>query len=242
MDELQHKQMLTLSPHDMARRNAMRIRNFKWTRQNVKAAALLAENRLTQKQIATEVGCGARQVAAWLQVPAFKQHIQKLVEETRKQLAQRYIAQQDQRIASYIEDFERTDQIIAERAAHVSMAEVPGGKTGLVVRDVKAVGDEVVELYEFDAALVRERRAIRKDIAEETGQIVQRHEIKNLRDARPEDLTPELLNALAEHFANQVSSELSPETLEKLAALEAGVVVDAVSEVVEEKGSTDESR
>lgn len=184
--------MLGLPTNDPVRRNAIRIRNFHWTRQTVKAATLLAENQLTQKQMAAEVGCSPRAITNWLSVPAFKAHVQKLVEETRKVLAQRYIATQDQRIASYIQDFERTDQIIKERAE--AMKHVPGGSSGLIARDFKAVKDEVVEVYEFDAALVRERRAIRKDVAEELGQLSQKHEFSF--SGRISEMSPEQLKEM----------------------------------------------
>lgn len=221
--------MLGLDTNDPVRINAIRIRNFHWTRQTVKAATLLAENRLTQKQIAAEVGCSPRAVANWLTVPVFKSHVSKLVEETRKILAQRYIAQQDQRIASYIQDFERTDQIIQERAE--ALKDVPGGKSGLIARDFKAVKDEVVEVYEFDAALVRERRAIRKDVAEELGQLTQKHDFKFSGD--PRELSPEQLAAMENHMielachGDQVKMEQFRRELE-------GPVIDGTAEVVDD--------
>lgn len=53
-------------------------------------------------------------------------------------------------------------------------ADVPGGNTGLLVHNVKSIGAGVtaerVDLYEFDAALVKELREHERQIAEELGQ------------------------------------------------------------------------
>jgi hypothetical protein len=154
-----------------------------------------------------------------LSVPVFKAHVQKLVEETRKVLALRYIATQDQRIASYIQDFERTDRIIQERAE--ALKHVPGGSSGLIARDFKAVKDEVVEVYEFDAALVRERRAIRKDVAEELGQLSQKHEFSFSGNIN--DMTPAQLEALEKSIL-----EAHPQL-----ALESAKVVETTAELVD---------
>jgi hypothetical protein len=64
--------------------------------------------------------------------------------------------------------------VIAERAADPDMANVPGGRTGLLVRRVKVIGSgdnarEVCE-YEVDTGLLKELRELEKQAAVEAGQ------------------------------------------------------------------------
>jgi hypothetical protein len=224
------------------RRNALiRIRNFKWTKQNVKAAHLVAANELTHKKIAAEVGVSPRALANWLEVPTYRSFISRLIESTRKQLAQRYVAQQDQRISSYISDFERTDALIKARAADPEMCAAPGGNTGLLTRDVKSIGSgenaEIVDVYEFDAALMRERRELRKAVAEELGQIVQKHEVKSMADIPPERWTPEQLDRLAEHIIHRETGIDDPQ---QLAEAKKQLALETTAEVVEPKNSIPE--
>jgi Terminase small subunit len=60
-------------------------------------------------------------------------------------------------------------QVIQERAADPDMAEVPGGKTGLLCIDYKGK-DATQPVYKADTALVAEMRATCKQAAEELGQ------------------------------------------------------------------------
>ena len=66
-------------------------------------------------------------------------------------------------------------QIIEERGNHESMAEAPGGKTGLLVRDYKAHSFQPV--YKLDAALLKEMRELEKEIAIELGQWTEKREL-----------------------------------------------------------------
>jgi hypothetical protein len=65
-------------------------------------------------------------------------------------------------------------QVVEERAADASMAKVPGGRTGLLVRQIKVVGSganqKLVPEYVVDTGLLREIRATAQQAAEELGQ------------------------------------------------------------------------
>lgn len=70
--------------------------------------------------------------------------------------------------------------IIAERAKDPDMQSVPGGRTGLLVKDYKSVGSgataQIMEIYRIDAPLLYELRAHEEAIAMELGQRVKRSE------------------------------------------------------------------
>lgn len=73
------------------------------------------------------------------------------------------------RIAALQDRWERQKRIILERAADPSMANVPGGTTGLILRDFKGK-DANQEIFRFDAGLCQEMRATEKQAAQELGQ------------------------------------------------------------------------
>jgi hypothetical protein len=55
------------------------------------------------------------------------------------------------------------------------MQTIPGGKTGLVVRQVKAVGDTPFYEYAYDTGIVKTVIALQEQAAEEVGQRVTKH-------------------------------------------------------------------
>jgi hypothetical protein len=65
--------------------------------------------------------------------------------------------------------------IMAERGEDLTMAAIPGGRTGLMVRDYVTVRTEsgkigTVATYAFDRGLFAELRAVGEQIARELGQ------------------------------------------------------------------------
>lgn len=108
----------------------------------------------------------------------------------------RGIAHKQNRVDSYVRDFDLTERVIAARAR--SYAAGPGGDTGLVVGQLKTVkhvdrtddeaGERVwrEEVWEYavDAALLNERLKLRKQVAQELGEWVERGEQSIAVDAR----------------------------------------------------------
>jgi hypothetical protein len=60
----------------------------------------------------------------------------------------------------------------------------PGGATGFITRDFKSTRDALIPVYAFDAALMKERRELRKQIAQELGEWTEKHELAG-RDGGP---------------------------------------------------------
>jgi hypothetical protein len=98
-----------------------------------------------------------------------------------------------------------------EMAAPIEPAQVPGGKSGLLVRQLKAVGKHTVEEYSFDAALARERRALLQHMAQELGEWVEKRQMVN--DITPEEaavMTTEQLEARARGVPPDVVRAMRP--------------------------------
>src|SRR5262249_27057215 len=72
----------------------------------------------------------------------------------------------------------RMQQIIEARANHPDYANIPGGRTGLLVRSVKQIGSgdsaRLVEEFALDVALLKELRAHEKQAAVELAQSLER--------------------------------------------------------------------
>jgi phage terminase small subunit len=109
-----------------------------------------------------------------------KAHITKAISERRAELRLASIAAQEYRLDSYVDDFERLNRLIEARAADQATKAGPGGDTGLIVRQFKIIGNgrdaQVVEEFAFDAAVITARQNLRKQIAQELGQFVDKKE------------------------------------------------------------------
>lgn len=82
------------------------------------------------------------------------------------------IAARERRVQALYDWWERLRQLATERGA--DMPDVPGGKTGLLVRRIKSIGSgpsaREVEEYELDGVLLKEYREFMKQAAQELGQ------------------------------------------------------------------------
>ncbi|HTQ58341.1 MAG TPA: hypothetical protein VMI94_27955 [Bryobacteraceae bacterium] len=141
------------------------------------AAILVADGDLSYEQIAVRIGYARQTIAEWLKRPEFNQRVEQHREDFKREATRRGIADKFRRIASYQSDYEGTEVIIRERSADPTMAGVPGARSGLLVRAVKRIGAQTVELYRFDAALIGTRNELRKQIAQELGQWKEKSEV-----------------------------------------------------------------
>jgi hypothetical protein len=116
------------------------------------------------------------------------------------------------RIRALQDRHQRLLLIMHERAADPRMANVPGGKSGLLVRRLRAVGREIVEEYEIDAALLAEVRAHERQVAEELGQYKQviQHRVTPSEEITDDELISIIRRAQeAAHAGEIIEAEFS---------------------------------
>lgn len=146
---------------------------FVWTEARETAAGLLAEDRLTDEQIAELIGVKRQTMALWKNRPEFKARVEAIVEKTRAAVEAEAIASKRNRIAALNDRWARMRRVVDERAADPDMADVPGGKTGLLVRTYRSIGSgpfaERVEEYAVDIGLLKEFREHEEQAAREIG-------------------------------------------------------------------------
>lgn len=144
---------------------------FKWTAQKEEAALLVARDELSDEHIAGQLGIARKTLARWKKAPEFGQRVISIVEETRAALLASGISERCNRL-DVLNDFWKRLRIVAdERAADPTMAKVPGGKTGLLVRTLRTIGSgehaEKVEEFTIDGVLLKELRAGMEQAAKE---------------------------------------------------------------------------
>lgn len=128
--------------------------------------------------IAQACGVVVRTLARWKTDPEFRAEVERIRNEQRAAIEAEGIRRKINRVNSLVDDFEATQRLIQARAAAYTYA--VGGDTGLLARDVKLtrLGDEI-EVFRFDAALIAKRNELRKQIAQELGQWVEKTEATN---------------------------------------------------------------
>lgn len=159
---------------------------FQWTAKREQAAQFVADDNLTDDEICAKVGVSNRQLDRWKAIPEFKVRVREHVAAWKARIMERGIAIKERRIAKYIDDFEATERILRERGAVMAQAAgtdpaavecgvnyAGGASTGFITRDFRGKnGDRAI--YQFDAALFRERLKIREQLAKELGQWVEK--------------------------------------------------------------------
>jgi hypothetical protein len=168
---------------------------MKLTAKHQTAAVLVAEDRLTDEQIASEVRVHRATLAKWKQQPEFIASVSGHTSRLTEQALECGIARREVRLSVLQEAHSKLLRLIDERAAAPEMQHVPGGKTGLLVRTEKIVGvgagARTIEEFSFDASVVRELRSLHERAAKELGQEVERREVGGSLG-----ITPELIDSI----------------------------------------------
>lgn len=144
-----------------------------------RAAFLVAEDRLTDEQIAADLEIGRTTLHRWKTDPAFSARVEQIKAEVREKLSAMGIAARQNRLDALNDRQRRMAEVIRQRAENLKS--VPGGgNTGLLVRQVKGIGKgedfQVVEEYAVDTGLLREMREHEKQAAIEVGEWTEKKE------------------------------------------------------------------
>lgn len=146
-----------------------------------KAAVLVAEDELTDEQIAADVGVSTRTLYYWKGLPAFQAAAADHRQRIAASISRHWIAKRVKRVQRLQDLAEKAIAVIEQRAADPRMAEAPGGNTGLMTHTVKVVGygetSEAVDVFTVDTALMAEIRNTMKQAAQEVGQWSEKHEV-----------------------------------------------------------------
>ena len=144
------------------------------------AAQLVADDRLTDREIAEQCGIDKATLERWKLQPTFRARVQAIVEAYAKRALKNGIARRERRVGVLNDLHNKMLQVIDERAKSKGMAAVPGGKTGIVTKTMKGIGKgedfQAIEEYRVDTSTIAEIRDVQKQAAEELGQWIRRTE------------------------------------------------------------------
>lgn len=165
---------------------------FAWTARREQAALRVAEDSLSDEEIAQELGIVRRTLALWKACPEFQARSQAIVEASRVALEAEYIASKRIRLNILKDIHGRMEAVIRERAAAPDMQDVPGGKQGILVHQVKGIGKgedfQVVDEYAVDTGLLKEMREWMKQAAQERGDWTEKSDVTS--GGKPIKLVP----------------------------------------------------
>lgn len=176
---------------------------------------LLAEDRLTDRTIAVEVGIAYSTLALWKKRPEYRERIALYKGELAAHAWRAGIAQRENRLAALQHRWKAMHSLMAARAAeYEGDGEAVGGDTGLIVKEVKMTpkGDKIVT-YAFDAALDKAIRETEKQAAIELGQWTEKRANLNVNvDAEAErSLTDEQHEAIRRFLTAPKAAEPAPD-------------------------------
>lgn len=151
----------------------------KLTGKQEQAAALVAQDTLTDEAIAAEVGIRRATLHAWKQkIPAFNDRVAKLRAEFAEVARKHAIFTVEGRVKEYADRHARLKSVIEQRAERGGDA--AGADTGLLVRTYKSIGTGenayAQEEWAVDTGMLREMRELEKQAAQDLGQWAEKKE------------------------------------------------------------------
>lgn len=153
---------------------------WRWSGVKEQAALAVAEDRLPDAEIAAAAGVSRQSLERWKLKAEFRARVEELRAAIRARVREHGIAVVENRVVALNERWRLMQQVIAERGAALA-GECPGGGTGLLVRQVKQIGQgrdaQVVEEFAVDAGLLRELRGHEEQAARELGQWTEKRDV-----------------------------------------------------------------
>jgi hypothetical protein len=135
------------------------------------AAVDCAVDEHTDEEIAQRAGVTRTTLNRWRELPEFAAEVERQKQAILQKALRLPIAKKHYRLKVLNDRLMAIQEVITERSQEGLPA--AGAGTGLIVRDVKAVGTgrdaEIVDVFAVDVALLREERAIMEQAAKETG-------------------------------------------------------------------------
>jgi hypothetical protein len=140
-----------------------------WTRRRQQTAQLVADDDISDREIALRVGRSLKWVEEQKHNPLFRDRVAQIRQETRQSLLETGIAVKAFRLRAMDERWRLLQQIRRERAA--TGGECPGMSTGIVMRVIKTIGAgdsaTTVEQLVVDKALLEAELALEQAAAKE---------------------------------------------------------------------------
>lgn len=160
-----------------------------------RAAALVAEDRKTNEEIAQLVGVSERTVQRWRLEGEFQAAVEDAAKRLRRVAIDELLGSKQQRLSAIAESLTALNLIRSQRAVDPDLVDAPGGRTGMMTRKLRVLRTgpedfETVQEFRVDYPWFREQRALLEHAAVELGQWIEKHEtgFRRLKDLSEEEL------------------------------------------------------
>jgi hypothetical protein len=117
------------------------------------AAALLAEDCFTDEKIAEAVGVTRSTLAEWKKIPEFAGLVTEISSTYGQRAIKHGIARKERRLRVLNDIHDGILRVFQERAGSKELANVPGGSTGLLTKNLELDVTAIRELREFNSRL-----------------------------------------------------------------------------------------
>ena len=145
------------------------------------AARLVAEDDIGDRAIARRCKVHTATLERWKLTEPFRLRVAEYRTALAAVIMSESIAARVNRVKALDDRWLRMQRVIRERARSKELRQVPGGKTGLIKRDVKGVGKgadfQLIDVYEVDTGLLSELRNHERQAAQELGQWIEKHSV-----------------------------------------------------------------
>lgn len=156
--------------------------HFRWTQPRVEAALLVAEDELSDEEIAKRAGVSRRTLTAWKQHAEFAAMVGDHIGRLQAGMLKLAVAKKRKRVETLDQLHRGLLDVIKERTGEYP--EVAGSETGLIVRQIKQIGTgrdaQIVEEYAVDTATIRQILAIEQQAAQELGQWADKVQVEGM--------------------------------------------------------------
>jgi hypothetical protein len=143
---------------------------WKWSARRELAAKLVAADDMPDVKIAAQVGISQRVFYRWKKWPEFQARVNEHREDFRKRILGSRYCRREHRVLVRQRLIDKCLRIIEERSNWPGMEKIPGGKTGLVIPQVRQVSGRLITEYVTDTATESIIRANLREIAQEAGE------------------------------------------------------------------------
>lgn len=139
------------------------------------ASILVAQDKLTNKEIAAKVGVAPRTLDNWKTDQEFKAAVQAHLDAVFAHVQHKGIADKRRRIYQLNERWRKAQAVVKARAKDPSLRNLPGGNTGFVTRRLRSLSKgfgerAIIEEAVFDSKLYMSILRIEEQAARELGQ------------------------------------------------------------------------
>jgi hypothetical protein len=144
---------------------------WNWSPRRGLAAKLVAVDDLPDVEIVKQVGISRRVFYRWKKWPEFQARVNEHREDFRKRILGSRYCRREHRILVRQQLIDKCLRIIEERSNWPGMEKIPGGKTGLVIPQVRQIAGRLITEYVTDTATETIIRANLREIAQEVGEL-----------------------------------------------------------------------